>query len=1025
MQSKSKRTYRRKRSYKKKPKSTQKTTLLQFFATKSLCSQKDEIELLSKISLNDNKSEPGLITQALPDDVLSTTSRNQALSCNNSVLGKRSAHFLFMDSEEVNRSHKRDKLSLGKFMIPTLSRNSTAAEIPGLDSNCQPGTPRKRKDSVFRRKFSQNLFSSNKKLKISSKSGFDQLFLPQRNPKVNEVSALNPGSLTLHMNPRKGEITSHQTTEVKRFGQVNQRQVHTLVKTIQPIRRPQRAQSGVLGSPFQQKGVSDFKLSFINGRCGFLKQKIINQQPKIIPESGGSPRHINTNYQEQSQVPFKSSPEFAKTSLSKKIPLMRNESSKRLTISQDGKGVIRASPLPRFEYLKEKENNKRIKLFKLTSSGSSRASSRVNNKNSKERSSGSQKKISLGSSSKKCPKTPRKTDSYRDLLATSSGSSMELELVQKESVKVMEKPKLTIECIGAGFQTLDCKPKIKKIESKIQSPEALQSIKPYKRLTEDQKECQESEKLGLHSWGKNSVPGSQMTPKSKENLFGDGFNLSFGNCSDHGDEEINKNAQTVFPSYPPQGSTRRTFPSFGDLPKIDNRDQRRQELPAQQQTIQQGPLITQEPNPIPKSPKKKVPASHIIRNPKPQHTTNPHRPAPPSPKNNQKIRSRIPLGTPPPKQRFYQPKNKCTLLTPLSTIDDFLQKRNTKFLAMIHEMLRKGFNVTTKDLNFQPSKIVQNNPDLNFYMRAKVTDWMREAGSELGLRRQTIHAAISLLDRYLEKIKNFKKEELQLLALGCLLIASKFEEVEAPSLRNFSYMSNFAFSVEEIMKMEQTVCKELSWKLMTPTYNTIFGAISEEWDYFLESCMTTPGFQIEPNLKRTIKRLYQTSSFFRFRKKESYVLFCQASQILDTIICHHYSLSLNPVKIVNSILLMCLNKSISEEDSPGLEEERQDTGSPLGLSKGLDEDLLAVFNLFVNQLFQNDGGYYELQMNTLELQFSSRFSDLAFYYGIPIGMRLKGQHVNHESFEDFLSLQTHVEGSLKLIWDVMRQSDTP
>jgi uncharacterized glyoxalase superfamily protein PhnB len=83
-------------------------------------------------------------------------------------------------------------------------------------------------------------------------------------------------------------------------------------------------------------------------------------------------------------------------------------------------------------------------------------------------------------------------------------------------------------------------------------------------------------------------------------------------------------------------------------------------------------------------------------------------------------------------------------------------------------------------------------------MRTQLTDWMREASDDLILRRNTLHNSISILDRYLMLSSDFQRTKLQLLGVTCLFIASKIEEVEAPIMARFSYMTTNTFTCADI-----------------------------------------------------------------------------------------------------------------------------------------------------------------------------------------------------------------------------------
>lgn len=83
-------------------------------------------------------------------------------------------------------------------------------------------------------------------------------------------------------------------------------------------------------------------------------------------------------------------------------------------------------------------------------------------------------------------------------------------------------------------------------------------------------------------------------------------------------------------------------------------------------------------------------------------------------------------------------------------------------------------------------------------MRAQLTDWMREASNDMILRRNTLHLAISILDRYLMLTEGFQRTLLQLLGVSCLYIASKIEEIDPPLMENCSYMTTGTFKCADI-----------------------------------------------------------------------------------------------------------------------------------------------------------------------------------------------------------------------------------
>lgn len=81
---------------------------------------------------------------------------------------------------------------------------------------------------------------------------------------------------------------------------------------------------------------------------------------------------------------------------------------------------------------------------------------------------------------------------------------------------------------------------------------------------------------------------------------------------------------------------------------------------------------------------------------------------------------------------------------------------------------------------------------------------------------ETLFLTVSLIDRYLE-IKQVMRAKLQLVGVTCLLLASKYEEIYPPELRDLVYMTDRAYTKDEILEMESTILKTLHFKLTVPS----------------------------------------------------------------------------------------------------------------------------------------------------------------------------------------------------------------
>eukprot|EP00946_MAST-07B_sp_MAST-7B-sp1_P004247 g4247.t1 len=126
----------------------------------------------------------------------------------------------------------------------------------------------------------------------------------------------------------------------------------------------------------------------------------------------------------------------------------------------------------------------------------------------------------------------------------------------------------------------------------------------------------------------------------------------------------------------------------------------------------------------------------------------------------------------------------------------------------VHELMRERENIHRT-----------YNPEAKWLKYRRVlVDWMCEAGDEFGLHISTMHVAVMYLDRLLHAV-SVNRNELQLVAIACILIAAKYEEVEevVPTLSEMNRHAQWAFSADAIQRMEFEVLRKLDWCLGTFT----------------------------------------------------------------------------------------------------------------------------------------------------------------------------------------------------------------
>ncbi|XP_020593600.1 cyclin-A3-1-like [Phalaenopsis equestris] len=104
-------------------------------------------------------------------------------------------------------------------------------------------------------------------------------------------------------------------------------------------------------------------------------------------------------------------------------------------------------------------------------------------------------------------------------------------------------------------------------------------------------------------------------------------------------------------------------------------------------------------------------------------------------------------------------------------------------------------------------------------MRGILVDWLVEVAEEYKLLSDTLYLAVSYVDRFLS-CNAVDKQKLQLLGVSSVLIASKYEEIEPPKVKDFCYITDNTYTKKELVQMEANILKSLHFEMGNPTAKT-------------------------------------------------------------------------------------------------------------------------------------------------------------------------------------------------------------
>lgn len=107
-------------------------------------------------------------------------------------------------------------------------------------------------------------------------------------------------------------------------------------------------------------------------------------------------------------------------------------------------------------------------------------------------------------------------------------------------------------------------------------------------------------------------------------------------------------------------------------------------------------------------------------------------------------------------------------------------------------------------------EMVQN--DVNPNMRSILVDWLVEVAQEYNMQPDTLYLTVAYIDRFLSSVA-VARHELQLVGIACMLVAAKYEEIYAPTVQDFVYITDHSYTAEQLLGMEHKVLETLQYEV--------------------------------------------------------------------------------------------------------------------------------------------------------------------------------------------------------------------
>lgn len=101
-------------------------------------------------------------------------------------------------------------------------------------------------------------------------------------------------------------------------------------------------------------------------------------------------------------------------------------------------------------------------------------------------------------------------------------------------------------------------------------------------------------------------------------------------------------------------------------------------------------------------------------------------------------------------------------------------------------------------------------------MRAILVDWIVDVHHMMKLQGPTLWLTVNLIDRTLAR-RNMPRTRLQLVGIAALSLACKMEEIALPYPDDFTYITEDAYSCEDLLAMELEVLQAIHYEVHVPT----------------------------------------------------------------------------------------------------------------------------------------------------------------------------------------------------------------
>ncbi|WVQ68207.1 uncharacterized protein L199_006414 [Kwoniella botswanensis] len=146
-----------------------------------------------------------------------------------------------------------------------------------------------------------------------------------------------------------------------------------------------------------------------------------------------------------------------------------------------------------------------------------------------------------------------------------------------------------------------------------------------------------------------------------------------------------------------------------------------------------------------------------------------------------------------------------------STFKDDVDLFDTTMVAEYADEIFNHMEVLEESVMPNP-RYMDFQTEIEWTMRTTLIDWLLQVHLRYHMLPETLWIAVNLVDRFLS-VRVVSLVKLQLVGVTAMFIAAKYEEILAPSVDEFVYMTENGYTKDEILKGERIILQTLDFTI--------------------------------------------------------------------------------------------------------------------------------------------------------------------------------------------------------------------